>query len=291
MNKKLQGYLLGALAAASYGTNPLFTLPLYSDGMNVDSVLVLRYLLAVPMVGLVILLRHRRLLIDWRQLLHLIGLGVLFAVSSLTLFQSYNYMDAGIASSLLFVYPIMTALIMTTMFHERLTLTTVGCIVMASLGIWLLYRTSDGATLSLMGTWLVFLSALTYAVYLVWMSQSRLNRMSTEVVTFYCLLFGSVLFVARLLMQGEVTLPTTPLMWGDVMCLALFPTALSLVLTTVAIQRIGSTPTAILGALEPVTAVVIGALVFGEQLTLREGLGIVFIILAVSLVVAAKHKG
>jgi drug/metabolite transporter (DMT)-like permease len=291
MNKKLQGYLLGALAAASYGTNPLFTLPLYSDGMNVDSVLVLRYLLAVPMVGLVILLRHRRLLIDWRQLLHLIGLGVLFAVSSLTLFQSYNYMDAGIASSLLFVYPIMTALIMTTMFHERLTLTTVGCIVMASLGIWLLYRTSDGATLSLMGTWLVFLSALTYAVYLVWMSQSRLNRMSTEVVTFYCLLFGSVLFVARLLIQGEVTLPTTPLMWGDVMCLALFPTALSLVLTTVAIQRIGSTPTAILGALEPVTAVVIGALVFGEQLTLREGLGIVFIILAVSLVVAAKHKG
>jgi drug/metabolite transporter (DMT)-like permease len=259
--------------------------------MNVDSVLVLRYLLAVPMVGLVILLRHRRLLIDWRQLLHLIGLGVLFAVSSLTLFQSYNYMDAGIASSLLFVYPIMTALIMTTMFHERLTLTTVGCIVMASLGIWLLYRTSDGATLSLMGTWLVFLSALTYAVYLVWMSQSRLNRMSTEVVTFYCLLFGSVLFVARLLIQGEVTLPTTPLMWGDVMCLALFPTALSLVLTTVAIQRIGSTPTAILGALEPVTAVVIGALVFGEQLTLREGLGIVFIILAVSLVVAAKHKG
>jgi drug/metabolite transporter (DMT)-like permease len=291
MNKKLQGYLLGALAAASYGTNPLFTLPLYSDGMNVDSVLVLRYLLAVPRVGLVILLRHRRLLIDWRQLLHLIGLGVLFAVSSLTLFQSYNYMDAGIASSLLFVYPIMTALIMTTMFHERLTLTTVGCIVMASLGIWLLYRTSDGATLSLMGTWLVFLSALTYAVYLVWMSQSRLNRMSTEVVTFYCLLFGSVLFVARLLIQGEVTLPTTPLMWGDVMCLALFPTALSLVLTTVAIQRIGSTPTAILGALEPVTAVVIGALVFGEQLTLREGLGIVFIILAVSLVVAAKHKG
>lgn len=279
------------MAAASYGTNPLFTLPLYSDGMNVDSVLVLRYLLAVPMVGLVILLRHRRLLIDWRQLLHLIGLGVLFAVSSLTLFQSYNYMDAGIASSLLFVYPIMTALIMTTMFHERLTLTTVGCIVMASLGIWLLYRTSDGATLSLMGTWLVFLSALTYAVYLVWMSQSRLNRMSTEVVTFYCLLFGSVLFVARLLMQGEVTLPTTPLMWGDVMCLALFPTALSLVLTTVAIQRIGSTPTAILGALEPVTAVVIGALVFGEQLTLREGLGIVFIILAVSLVVAAKRKG
>jgi drug/metabolite transporter (DMT)-like permease len=123
------------------------------------------------------------------------------------------------------------------------------------------------------------------------MSQSRLNRMSTEVVTFYCLLFGSVLFVARLLMQGEVTLPTTPLMWGDVMCLALFPTALSLVLTTVAIQRIGSTPTAILGALEPVTAVVIGALVFGEQLTLREGLGIVFIILAVSLVVAAKRKG
>ena len=49
-NAKSRGCVLGAVAAASYGLNPLFTLPLYGAGMGVDSVLFYRYLLAAAML-------------------------------------------------------------------------------------------------------------------------------------------------------------------------------------------------------------------------------------------------
>lgn len=50
MKTSFKGYLLGAVAAVSYGTNPLFALPLYDMGMDADSMLLFRYLLALPML-------------------------------------------------------------------------------------------------------------------------------------------------------------------------------------------------------------------------------------------------
>ena len=163
---------------------------------------------------------------------------------------------------------------------------TVVCMLLALAGIGMLYRGEDGATLSALGTLMVFLSALTYAVYIVYVSRSSLNAMPTVTVTFYVLLFGCFVFGARLLWAGEVLTPVRWYMWGNLLALALFPTAISLLCTTRAIHYIGSTPTAILGALEPVTAVVIGVAVFGERLTLRSATGIALIIVAVTLVVA-----
>lgn len=174
MNTKAKGYLLGAVAAATYGMNPLFALPLYKEGMDPDSVLFFRYLFAIPLVGA--MLRVRR---GWdfglraRQIPALVVLGLLLSLSSLALFLSYNYMDAGIASTLLFVYPIMVALIMAVGFHERLTLQTSLCILLALAGIGLLYRSGDGATLSLTGTLLVMTSSLSYAIYIVGSTDPR----------------------------------------------------------------------------------------------------------------------
>ena len=116
MSPKVKGYLLGIVAAASYGMNPLFTLPLYKAGMSPDSVLFFRYLFAIPILGGMLLWRGRNFKVKRREMPPFIMLGLLFALSSLTLFQSYNYMEAGIASTLLFVYPILVAVIMATVF-------------------------------------------------------------------------------------------------------------------------------------------------------------------------------
>lgn len=286
MNNKAKGYALGAIAAATYGMNPLFALPLYADGMNPDSVLFFRYLFAIPLVGLMLKARGRSLRVERRALLPLAGMGLLVALSSLALFLSYNYMAAGIASTMLFVYPILVALIMTLVFHERITLQTVVCIALALVGIGLLYRSADGATLSLAGTVFVMVSALAYALYIVGVNRPGLKHIATLKVTFYVLLFGLVLFVARFACGVAFTLPHTWYLWGCVVALAVFPTAISFLCTTSAIQYIGSTPTAILGALEPVTAVFFGVTVFGESLTFRESVGLALIIAAVTLVVA-----
>lgn len=290
MNKTTTGYILAAIAAASYGTNPLFALPLYSAGMNPDSVLFFRYLMALPLLAAMLIARGRGFGLRTNQVLPLMGMGVVMAVSSLTLFESYNYMAAGIASTLLFVYPIMVAVIMAIGFGERLQAQTIGCVVMALAGIALLYRGSDGATLSLTGTVMVVVSALSYAIYIVGANRPRLSAIPTLKVTFYVLLFGVFVFGTRFVAGQPLTTPTIGqwYLWANVIALAVFPTAISFLCTTAAIQRIGSTPTAILGALEPATAIFFGITVFGETLTLRDSIGLALIITAVTLVVAGS---
>ena len=216
-------------------------------------------------------------------------MGILMAVSSLALFISYGYMDAGIASTMLFVYPIMVAVLMTFMFKEKLTLQTIVCILLALSGIALLYKNPDGTTLSLAGVSLVFLSSLSYALYIVGINRPTLVGMPTLKVTFYVLLFGLSVYVVRLAMEGTLNLPVKWYLWFNVLALAVFPTCISFLCTTSAIQYIGSTPTAILGALEPVTAIFFGVTVFGEVLTMRAAVGVMLIILAVSFVVAGSR--
>ena len=249
ISERSRGYVLGAVAAASYGLNPLFALPLYEAGMEPDSVLFYRYVLAVVMLGALMLFRRQSFALARRDILPLAAMGLLFSVSSLLLFQSYNLMDAGIA---------------------------------------LLYKGGDGATLSLAGVLLVFLSALAYAIYIVGVNRSSLKNLPTEKLTFYSLLFGSLVYVVRLRGGADLQAVPSPLMWINAVSLALFPTIVSLVTMAGAIRRIGSTPTAILGALEPVTALFFGVVVFGEQFTLRIGVGVSLILVAVTLIIAGK---
>lgn len=291
LSGKAKGYLIGALAAASYGTNPLFALPLYEEGMNPDSVLFFRYLMAIPIMGCMLWARRGKeeFAVNGKQIFQLAIMGILMALSSMSLFLSYTYMDAGIASTLLFVYPIMVALIMAMCFHEKITLTTGLCIFMALSGIALLYKSSDGITLSLPGTVLVMVSSLTYAVYIVGVNKTKLRHMPTLKVIFYILLFGLGVFSVKILIYDDFVAPASWQSWLNLCGISILPTAVSFICTTYAIQLIGPTPTAILGALEPVTAVVIGVTLFGEILTLRIIVGMILILLAVSLVVVGGN--
>ncbi len=287
-NQKLAGYLLGAVAAISYGLNPLFALPLYHAGMDAGSVLFFRYLFGIAIMAVMLPARGHSFKIKTSEVLPLAVLGVVMGISSLTLFLSYNYMDAGIASTILFVYPVLVAVIMTVFFHERLTWLTTLCILLATVGISLLYNQGDGLTLSKVGTALVLVSALTYAVYLVGINRGSLQQMPTVKVTFYVLVFSWIVYVVFVLCNGGLTLPPADkwYLWGNLLALGLLPTVVSFLCTTAAIQRIGSTPTAILGALEPATAVFFGVTVFGETLTVRSLAGLILIVAAVSMIIA-----
>ncbi|MBE6331785.1 MAG: EamA/RhaT family transporter [Bacteroidales bacterium] len=296
---KAKGYIYAALSAAAYGTNPIFAKPLYNDGMNPDSVLLFRYVLAVAVLALMMSyngFRRGNLAESFRVSRHnlpqLILLGVLMAFSSLTLFVSYNYIPVGIASTLLFVYPILTALIMTLCFHERLSWLVVVCLVIACSGIALLCPMEDGAiSLSsnfLIGFLVVMLSGLSYAIYLVGLNKTRLRTIASMPVTLYVLIFGTLLFVVRLMFFAPLTLPEHTISWLNLLALGIFPTVVSLICTAKAIQNIGSTQTALLGALEPVTAVILGVIILGETVSLRDIGGMTLIFLAVTLVVYRK---
>lgn len=289
MNARIKGLLIGTAAAATYGLNPLFALPLYADGLDTYSVLLLRYLGAIPLLAIMIKARGRSFAIRRDQIVPVIILGLMLGLSSLGLFLSYRYIDAGIASTLLFVYPLMVALIMAALYHEKLTMQTVVCLLTALAGIFMLSHTAAGAAISAIGVFWVVVSALSYAVYIVIINRSRVNDMPTLPLTFWLLIFGSVIFIGGVAMQGELILPSRPLLWLNTFALALLPTVVSLSLTTVAIHMIGPTPTAILGVFEPVTAVVVGVAVFGEELGARQIVGLILILGAVTMVVSGGN--
>ena len=285
---KLKGYSAGLVAEMTYGLNPLFALPLMHQGMNTSSILFFRYSLAIILLGAIIFVTKTSLRVSRAHLAMLAILGICFGLSSVTLFESYRYMGAGIASTLLFVYPLMVALIMRFMFGERLSAVTMTCLGVALVGIGLLFKGDGDTTLSLTGTLFVLASALSYALYMVFINRNGLNRLPVLTSTFYVLLFGMLVFIADIAFRGSLTVPLSMFQWGCALCLALLPTAISIFCTNKSINAIGATPTAILGAMEPLTALVVGVVVFGEVLTPRDFTGIFLIITAVVMVIGGS---
>lgn len=290
VNKKLIGTACAIGAAVCYGTNPLGALNLYAEGMNTPSVLFYRFGLAWLIIAAVMLFRRESLRVDRREFLTLSALGLLFIGSSLTLYLSFRLMPAGVASTILFTYPVMTAAIMALFFREKITLSTVSSIVLAMAGVLLLYWGDGTGALHLGGVILVLVSALTYALYIIVVDKSPL-QMSSFKINFYVLLYCAVGMALFALLSGQpLMLPPTPTAWLWVSWLAIVPAIMALVMMVYAAKYIGSTPTAILGALEPTTAVLIGVLVFAEPFTLRLLLGILLVLASVSIVVLAKSR-
>ena len=292
MNKKLVGILCAIGAAVCYGTNPLGALNLYAEGMNTPSVLFYRFGLAWVIIAVVMLFkavgRRESLKLSWREFGTLSALGLLFIGSSLTLYLSFHHMPAGVASTILFTYPVMTALIMTLFFHERVRLATVASILLSLAGVLLLYWSDAGGTLSLAGVVLVLVSALTYALYIIVVDKSPL-AMSSFKINFYVLFYCAAGMALFALLSGQpLQLPPTPRAWLWVGWLAIVPAIMALVMMVYAAKYLGSTPTAILGALEPTTAVLIGIFVFGEPFGPRLLVGIVLILAAVTIIVLSK---
>ncbi|WP_106625808.1 DMT family transporter [Bacteroides sp. Marseille-P3684] len=285
---KTKGFTCGIIAAVTYGMNPLFTLPLYEEGLNADSVLFYRYGLAIVLLALLMKWKGESFRLQKKEIIPLVLAGLIFSSSSLLLFLSYNYMDAGIASTILFVYPVLVALIMMICFHERISPIVWGGILLALCGISFLSKGTDGAPLSLVGLAFVLLSSLSYAVYIVGVNQSILKNISIMRLTFYALVFGVLIYVVRLDFCMNLVPVRSVGGWCNVLALASLPTVVSLMCTTTAIHHIGSTPTAILGALEPVTALFFGVTLFHEQLTPKIMLGILMVLTAVTLIVVEK---
>ncbi|MBQ4477758.1 MAG: DMT family transporter [Bacteroidales bacterium] len=289
-NHKLLGTLAGIAAAICYGTNPLGALKLYAAGMQTNSVLFYRFGLAWVIITIVMLLRKESFRVTRQEFRVLTGLGLLFIVSSLTLYLSFLYMAAGVASTILFTYPVMTAVIMALFFHERITFSTVLSLLLSGAGVVMLYWSDGVGTLSILGVFLVLASALSYALYIILMNKGNL-QMSSFKINFYVLMYCTLGMVVYSLLAGmPLTLPQNAVSWFYVGWLAIVPAIFALVLMVYAAKYVGSTATAILGALEPLTAVLIGLLVFNEPFTTYLAVGIVLILAAVVIIAMVKQN-
>lgn len=285
----LKGYLFAAIAAASYGTNPIFAIPLYREGISVTSVLFMRYAMAVAIMFFVTMIKSPKAFVVKPKYVGLLAfMGILMVLSSIALFESYKYLSAGIASTLLFFYPVMVAIIMAIFYKERLTKKSWACLVTAFLGVVILSKNDDGGFISLLGLTLVMLSSLSYAIYLVYINRGPMKKINTSTITFYVILGGFLVMIPYCLLDGGLMLPKTTPAWINAIGLGFFPTVISLIFTSRAIALIGSTETAIFGALEPLTAVILGILILGETLTITPAIGMILIFVSVTVLMMKK---
>lgn len=286
------GYVAGIITGVTYGLNPLFAKPLLSMGVSVDTMLACRYLIAVFILGVWLVFRKESLKVNKAQMWRLCILGFLFAMSSMLLFLSYNYIPAGLATTIVFLYPVIVALIM-VLLKVYPTWQVWLSILMTFVGVVILSRPSGNMTLNITGLSLAAGSAIAYALYLIVVNRSRrLRTVTSLVLTFYALLIGSVVFLIHSAISGGEFMAGLDgwFCWLNLICLAVFPTLVSLLTLAMATRIIGPTRTSVLGVFEPVTAIAVGTIFFGESLTLNIIIGVLITLVAVTFMVMTGKK-
>ena len=277
--------MYGVATSVTFGLIPLFTLPLMRAGMETDSILFYRFATATVALGLMMVAKKEGFGLPWRDVPIVVVLAALYMGSAQFLLYGYEVMGAGVATTLHFTYPVFVTLLMLVLFRERASWVTWMAVVLAICGVARLSLNGAELRLPLMGVAVILLSAVAYASYIIMVNKSRVRDVHSRKLAFYVFLFTTVMFAVKNASGDAVQ--SQPDAWAavNVVMLAVAPTVISNITLLLAVRNIGGTLTSILGALEPVTAVCIGALVFGEAFTFGEAVGIALILVAVVLVI------
>ena len=291
-NNALIGYPAGIITGITYGLNPLFGMPLMSKGVSVDSILFFRYGIAVLILGVILLFDRQSFKISWRQAGVLLVLGLLYTSSSICLFEAYKYIPSGLATTLIFLYPVLVALIM--VFLRVVPSWQVWLAIVATfVGVIIMTQGDSSQEINPIGVLLSLGSALVYALFIVIINRSKtIITISNSLLTFYALMVGAVVFLTRISLSGREVMAgiDTSLDWLNIVGLAILPTIVSTATLAVATRRIGATKASVLGVFEPITAILVGTLVFGEALTNNIIIGILIAIVAVTFMIISTKR-
>ena len=283
--RNFKGIIYAVVSSATFGLIPLFSIPLLQAGMASPAILFYRMLLSAAMMGLMALLTHRNLRISGRDAAVLGLLAAMYAATSLGLLRSYDYIPSGVATTVNFLYPLVVAIVMTLFFHERSSVWIVVAIFISLVGVALLAWGDAGHKDPARGLAFAGMTVVTYAVYIIGVMKSRASMLDSLVVAFYVLTFSAAIFLVYALSTSGLGVVHTWPTWRNLLLLALLPTVLSNYTLVQAIQHIGPTMTSILGSMEPLTAVVVGVVHFGERFNLDAAAGLILVVTAVIIVI------
>ena len=286
------GYPAGIITGITYGLNPLFAVPLMNNGATIESILFFRYSFAVVMLGAFLILTKQSFRITVRQAGVLLALGLLYTSSSIFLFEAYNYIASGLATTLIFLYPVLVAIIM--VFLRVVPSWPVWLSIAATFGgVIIMTQGSEGDSLSPVGVALSLGSALVYALFIVIINRSKtIAPISNTLLTFYSLMVGATVFLGKITFSDTAISAgiTTGGDWLNLVGLALLPTIVSTATLAIATRNIGAAKASVLGVFEPITAILIGTLMFGEPLTTNILLGIGIAIVAVTFMISVTKR-
>ncbi len=286
------GYPAGIVTGITYGLNPLFAKPLMNNGASTEAILFFRYGIAVVLLGAYLLLKKENFRINLRQAGVLLGLGLLYTASSAFLFEAYKYIASGLATTLVFLFPVMVAIIM--VFLKVVPSWPVWLSIAATFaGVMIMTGGTGKEAIDPTGIWLSIASAFVYALFIVIINRSKaISSIPNSLLTFYALSVGTVFFLTRCGLSGAELLTGIDggMAWANLLGLAILPTIVSTASLAIATRNIGATKASVLGVFEPITAILVGTLVFGEELTPNIIAGILISIVAVSFMIMLTKR-
>ena len=297
MNAKLSrnaiiGYPAGIITGITYGLNPLFAKPLMNAGASTEAILFFRYGIAVILLGAYLLLKKENFRITLKQAGVLFSLGLLYTASSTFLFEAYKYIASGLATTLVFLFPAMVAIIM--VFLKVVPSWPVWLSIAATFaGVMIMTGGAGTEKVNPIGVWFSIASAFVYALFIVIINKSKvISSIPNSLLTFYALLTGTFFFIGRCLFSGADLMAGIDggMAWCNLIGLAVLPTIVSTASLAVATRNIGATKASVLGVFEPITAILVGTLVFGEALTPNIIAGILISIVAVTFMIMLTKR-
>ena len=286
------GYSAGIITGITYGLNPLFGIPLMNDGASIDSILFFRYGFSVVLLAAFLILSRQSFKVTPKQLGILLILGLLYTSSSICLFESYKYIASGLATTLIFLYPVFVALIMVVL-RVCPTWQVWLAILATFVGVLILAQSDDTQTIDPIGVLLALGSGLSYAIFIVIVNSSRIIRpISSTMLTFYSLSVGMVIFyINTLLSPNDLTTGINgSSAWLCLVGLAILPTIISTATLALSTRKIGATKASVLGVFEPITAIMVGTIAFNEPITTNIIVGISIAIAAIIFMIMATQK-
>ena len=289
---RIKGILYAAVSSSTFGLAPFFSLTLLLAGFSAFEVLSYRWGVATIALTLIGWCSGCSFRLEKKDFLVVLLLSLLRAVTSFSLLIAYQNIATGVASTIHFMYPLAVSLVMMYFFQEKKSLWVMFAVFMSLLGAALLssgeLEAKNGDTI--VGLVAACVSVFSYAGYIVGVRMTRAVRINSTVLTCYVMGLGTVLYFIGALTTSGLRLVADGYTWLIILGLALPATAISNITLVRAIKYAGPTLTSILGAMEPLTAVVIGVFVFKELFTLNSAIGIILILLAVSVVIFRKQK-
>lgn len=282
---RITGVTSAVVSSTTFGLIPLFTISLLAVGVGSPTILCYRFLIAAVAMAIIMFFTRRSFRIAMDQVVVMALLATLYASTAILLLESYKYIPSGIATTIHFLYPLVVTLTMAWLFKEKMSRSIYIAVVLSLIGVALLAWGEHDAGDFRRGVTYALVTVVTYAAYIVGVMRSRAARVDSVVLTFYVLAFGALMFMLYALATTGIEAVHRWSSWRDLLMLALICTVLSDFALIMAIKRIGSTRTSILGSMEPLTAVVVGVVYFGERMDTTSVIGLLLVICAVVVVI------
>lgn len=292
ISSSTKGYLLGLFAGMSFGLIPLFSIPVIADGMDNVSILVYRFLFGCIGMLSALLVQKTSLKITFGEFVRISLLSIFYIGTAITTLCAYDYLSSGIATALVYTDPIWCALIGLIFLREKLSWKTTSALVITIAGVLLLTNAlTEPAKFSAIGVTWGLLSGLAYALYIIFLPRLNLKSIPSLKLTFYVFFLSMIyLSIYQLITNGSIDRIPTRASCINLILLGLIPTALSNICVTLSLRLIKSTVVALLGALEPVTAMIVGICLLGDPVNGLNILGGALVLLAVYILTAKSSS-